>query len=122
MKRKRKKIVGNKAENIAASYLRDNGYKIILRNYKCKLGEIDLIARDGECLVFVEVRSRSSQKYGAPEQSITGAKRKRLQKLAQYYMCRELHKEVFCRFDLVGIEFDEHEKLLRLNHLVGINL
>ncbi len=122
MKNKRKKIVGTKAEDMAASYLRDNGYEIILRNYKCKLGEIDMIARDGECLVFVEVRSRSSQKFGTPEQSMSGAKKKRLQKLAQYYMWRELRKEVFCRFDLVGIEFDGHEKLLKLNHLIGINL
>ena len=109
---------GNRGEDLAADFLQREGYEIITRNYICPIGEIDLIAREGNCLVFVEVRSKTSRRFGTPAESITSAKEKRLRKLANYYLVREVGKEVPCRFDLVSIEKEGSE--YSLNHIKGM--
>lgn len=93
---------GSAAEALAAGLLAEAGLEIIARNYSCRHGEIDIIARDGDTLVFVEVRSRGSGAFGGAAASITAAKRDRLLKTARHYLAR-LGSLPACRFDAVLI-------------------
>ncbi|MBM3341594.1 MAG: YraN family protein [Betaproteobacteria bacterium] len=91
---------GEQAEARAARYLEAQGLKILERNYQCRHGEIDLIARDGATVVFVEVRARRSLAFGGAAASITAAKRGKLTRTALYYLAT-LGKNPRCRFDAV---------------------
>jgi putative endonuclease len=93
---------GGDAEDAAACYLSAQGLEIIARNYRCRFGEIDLIARDGKTLVFVEVRHRSSASFGGAAESITPAKRAKLVATAQHYLATR--KPTECRFDTVLLQ------------------
>jgi putative endonuclease len=89
---------GQDAEELAANFLQAQGLKLIERNYRCRFGEIDLIARDGKTLVFVEVRLRSRTEFGGAAESITAAKRLKLTRTARHYLSR-LKPLPACRFD-----------------------
>ncbi len=91
---------GEQAETLAADFLRSQGLTITTRNYRCRFGEIDLIARDGKTLIFVEVRSRADDAFGGAAASITPAKRERLLKTARHYLA-DMHPSPACRFDAV---------------------
>src|SRR5690349_17879268 len=93
---------GEAAESLAASFLREQGLVISERNYRCRFGEIDLIAREGAILVFVEVRQRRSESFGGAAESITTAKRNRLVAAAHHYLARRRSVPA-CRFDAVLI-------------------
>ncbi len=95
--------LGLLGEELAFHYLRGCGYKILLRNYECPLGEIDLIAKEKGALVFVEVKTRSSDAMGLPSESVTAFKRHQIVKTAQYYMKRYGIHDVSCRFDVVSV-------------------
>ena len=95
--------LGDAGEDLAAAALKKQGYKILERNYVTHLGEIDLIARHRGALVFIEVKTRKSLRFGAPQDAVTPAKQARLQKLADYYLQRQRLGEVEVRFDVVGI-------------------
>ena len=97
------KALGILGERLASSFLRINGYKIILKNYQTPLGEIDLIARHGEFLTFVEVKTRRSEAMGHPAESVTFHKRRQIVKVAQYYLKRYGIHDFPCRFDVVSI-------------------
>jgi len=96
---------GEQAEALAADFLRGKGLRIVTRNYRSRHGEIDLIAREGPTLVFVEVRSRSSENYGGAAASITAAKRKKLIKTAHHYLAA-VSPLPPCRFDAVLVSGD----------------
>ncbi len=98
-----KKMLGQEGEDQAAKYLVRQGYKILERNYRTRVGEIDLIAlHDGE-VVFVEVKTRTTTAYGAPELAVNPQKQRRMIKAALAYIKnRKLH-QVPCRFDVVAI-------------------
>ena len=115
-----KRARGMKGEKLAADYLQSKGYEIVTRNYRCSLGEIDLIARREGMLVFVEVRSRWSGSFGPPEQSISDRNMNRLIDLANYYLSTELRREVPCRFDFIGIKFNREDGTESINHIAGI--
>lgn len=117
---KNKRARGAKGEGLAADYLCSEGYEILARNYRCPLGEIDLIARQGDLLVFVEVRSRWSGNFGSPEESISDRKKNKLIDLANYYLSVELQCEIPCRFDFIGIKFNYPDEVDRINHITGI--
>jgi len=91
---------GAPAEGLAAAFLEHEGLRIVERNYRCRFGEIDLVARSGPVLVFVEVRARSSEDFGGAAGSITGAKRRRLVAAARHYLASH-RVERACRFDVV---------------------
>lgn len=95
--------LGRKAEELAEAYLTSLGWKIVERNFSCKVGELDLIAREGEDLVFVEVRSRADSRHGAPAETIGPAKIRRLVNTAKVYI---ILKQLDCRmrFDVIAIE------------------
>jgi len=86
------------AENFAALFLQQQGLKLVARNYRCRFGEIDLIARDGKTLVFVEVRMRASDQFGGAAASITAGKRRKLLRTARHYLAGAAHTPA-CRFD-----------------------
>lgn len=90
-------------EELAFHFLAARGYKILLRNYECAIGEIDLIAKQAGALVFVEVKTRSTCKLGSPAESVTPAKRQQIIKTASYYLKRYGIKDVPCRFDVVAV-------------------
>ena len=94
---------GVEAEAMAAAFLEHKGLRILARNYRCRLGEIDLVAREGDTTVFVEVRSRGSSAFGGAAASITAAKRQRLVKAARHYISRQRALPQ-CRFDALLIE------------------
>jgi putative endonuclease len=94
---------GRDAEAMAAAFLQARGLTILERNYRCRLGEIDLVAREGATTVFVEVRQRASSAFGGAAASITGAKRLKLLRAARHYMSR-LRTLPECRFDALLIE------------------
>lgn len=99
-----KKTIGQDAENMAHDYLLMHGLKLIMRNYQCKLGEIDLIMRDKDYLVFVEVRFRSNQNFGTSSETVTYFKQTKLLRTAQVYLQQHrLTDKVPCRFDVVAI-------------------
>lgn len=91
---------GADAERVAAAYLRGRGLRLVTRNFRCRVGEIDLIMHDGDTLVFVEVRQRSSDAFGGAAASITATKRRRLLAAAHVYLSRSLRLPP-CRFDAV---------------------
>ena len=93
---------GEPAEALAAAFLQQNGLQLVARNYRCRFGEIDLIARDGTTLVFVEVRMRASHEFGGAAASITAAKRAKLSRAARHYLTA-LRAAPACRFDAVLI-------------------
>jgi len=113
----RRQLVGKLGETKAGEYLVRNGYQIIEKNFRTRYGEIDIIAKDGNDLVFVEVRSRSTKSFGAPEESITAKKQLKIKNLAQYYLQVHNLNRVNCRFDVVVINFNRNGKLERLNHI-----
>jgi len=89
---------GQHAENLAALFLQQQGLKLVARNYRCRFGEIDLIARDGKTLVFVEVRMRASDQFGGAAASITAGKRHKLLRTARHYLAGATRTPA-CRFD-----------------------
>lgn len=99
---------GDPAESLAAEFLERRGLKILARNYRCRFGEIDLVAASGAALVFVEVRARESEAFGGAAASITAAKRRRLVAAARHYLAKHRVNRA-CRFDVVLIRGRERE-------------
>ncbi len=110
------KKAGDAGEEIAAQYLQNKGYQIIERNYRYGHGEIDIIARINDTLVFAEVKSRSSLEYGEPEYAVTKAKQNQIKKIAQAYLFEKNIKDQDCRLDVIAIMFIAKNKYT-LNHL-----
>lgn len=103
MKKNNRKI-GTYYETAAAYYLEQSGYEIVEKNYRCKLGEIDLIARDGEYLVFCEVKFRTTKTKGSPLEAVNRKKQQTIIRCAQWYLMEHQLQEIPCRFDVVGID------------------
>ncbi len=98
-----RKLLGKEGENRAARFLSEQGYKILERNYSTRSGELDLIALHQGVVVFVEVKTRTSDAFGAPELAVTPQKQRRMVKAALGYIkLKKLH-QVPCRFDIVAI-------------------
>ncbi|WP_415067740.1 YraN family protein [Lacrimispora sp.] len=101
---KNSRQVGNQFEEMAASYLQGAGYEILERNYRDRLGEIDIVARDGRYLVFIEVKYRTSSEKGDPAEAVHSRKQRRIRNGARGYLyCHGLGEDVACRFDVVAI-------------------
>jgi putative endonuclease len=94
---------GFAAEDLALEYLVNSGLRLVSRNYRCRFGEIDLIMREADTLVFVEVRLRSRSSFGGAAESITAAKRGRLLAAARCYLSA-LSRQPPCRFDVVTLD------------------
>lgn len=98
--------LGKKGEGLAVKFLKKNGYRIIEQNYKTPIGEIDIIARDGKTLVFLEVKTRESIEYGLPFEAVNSAKRQKITKVALLYL-KKFKDVPSCRFDVVSIYYED---------------
>lgn len=94
---------GMAAEDAAVQLLIDAGYRIVERNFRCKLGELDIVARDGDVLAFVEVRSRSDDDHGSAAEMVRPTKQRRVARVAAYYLATQNPAYDACRFDVVAI-------------------
>ena len=108
--------VGGNGEDIAAAFLRDLGYVILTRNFRKRFGEIDIIAEEGDTLVFVEVKTRSSAAFGSPLEAVDARKQRRMARAALAYLgSRKLHDRP-ARFDVVAVHLQPREKP-RIEHV-----
>lgn len=94
---------GQEQEELAARYLEEKGYQILERNYRIRTGEIDIIAKDQNCLVFVEVKYRQNEKLGNPLEAVDYRKQRKICQTAQHYLYRHKLWNTGCRFDVIGI-------------------
>lgn len=108
-----KKFLGRAGEIKAAEFLKKNGFKILTTNYRTSFGEIDIVADDNGTLVFVEVKTRSSDDFGAPSEAVNAKKREKYYKVASFYLQKEKKLDSPCRFDVVEIENG------RINHIIN---
>jgi putative endonuclease len=115
---KKKKRIGDIGEDIAASLLQKKGYKIIERNYRFGHGEIDIIAKDGNTLVFVEVKTRNNLEFGMPESAITKSKQKQVKRIAECYLFEKKIDDTECRIDVVAILLKKDNPPL-INHIIN---
>jgi putative endonuclease len=111
---------GARAEALAAAYLERQGLAIVTRNFRTRFGEIDIIARDGRVLVFVEVRMRRSRRFGGAAESITATKRTRLVAAANLYLAR-LGREPPCRFDAILMRSLDADAIEWRRDVVGLD-
>lgn len=95
---------GKQGEEIAVLHLRKLGYRILERNYRCPLGEIDIVAKDGKAIVFVEVKSRKTEEFGEPEQAVGKAKQRKMSLLSLYYLAQNRRSPKDARFDVVAVK------------------
>lgn len=94
---------GRAAEEASASFLSSQGYEILRRNVRLRIGEIDMIARESGYLVFLEIRSRRHEGLGLPQETVSHRKQARLRRLARLYLAMEKNPDCLCRFDVVGV-------------------
>jgi len=106
--------VGKLGEKAAQKFLKKRGYRIRETNFRCRHGEIDIVAQKKDCLVFVEVRTKSNLDFGTPEESITQSKKKKLVTLALTYTSTHQDLPSLWRIDVVAIELDEKGKTKRI--------
>ena len=108
-----KKELGNLGEQLATEYLEKNKYKIIKRNFYCKHGEIDIIAKDKSEIVFIEVKTRNSLKYGMPCEAVTPYKQKHIKLTSKYYIYKNFLYNIDIRYDVIGIKQNHMYKAAR---------
>jgi len=109
--------LGRAGEDIACAYLRRKKYEILARGYRLFRGEIDIVAKDGETLVFVEVKARADESHGRPEESVTPGKQRQIRRIALGYLAENAAGDVPCRFDVIAILFRERDDP-RLEHFI----
>ncbi len=107
-------VTGKSGEELAVALLKENGYKIIARNYKTKLGEIDIVAQDKDTLCFVEVKTRHSDRYGFPQEAVSGPKQRQISKVALAYLKENSLLDKRARFDVVSIIYSQDNPKLDL--------
>lgn len=112
----KRQLLGQSGEAQAARFLKKRGLKIVTRNYSCKHGEIDIIGRDGDVLVFVEVKTRSQESFGTPSSAVTFRKQQQISKTAHNYMVEHQISDVDARFDVISVLAPKGEKV-RIEHI-----
>lgn len=96
------KALGNEGESIAVEYLKKRGYKILHRNYMTPVGEADIVAEDGDTVVFVEVKTRKDDSFGRPFEAVNHRKQEKLKKVSLYFL-KQKKQELSVRFDVISI-------------------
>ena len=102
-----KSEVGKKGEELALRHLKKLGYRIVELNYRCPLGEVDIVAREGDTLVFVEVKTRRDRSYGLPRDAVGFQKRFQLSKVAQYFLKVKRAEHMSARFDVMEVKIEK---------------
>jgi putative endonuclease len=116
----RRKELGARGESLAVEKLKTEGYHIRDRNWRIIEGELDIVAEDGDTIVFVEVKARTSRRFGLPEEALTKKKRQRLIKAALTYLDTHQIFEANWRFDFIAIEWSSRGDLRRIEHFVDV--
>lgn len=98
-----KRRIGTEKEKLAGAYLVENGYEIIEYNFRCRQGEIDIVAKDGEYLVFCEVKYRSTYKSGTPSEAVDYKKQRTISRCALFYITKKHWESMPCRFDVISV-------------------
>lgn len=111
------KEVARIGERLAAQYLKEQGYQILEHNYRLRTGEIDLIAKEGERIVFVEVKTRRTLKFGVPQAAVTLTKQKQISKVALSYLQSNEMLDAPCRFDVVAVFLSPKSTTPKLEHI-----
>jgi putative endonuclease len=113
----KRRETGFRGEQLACDFLNKNGYQLIERNFRCPRGEVDIIARQGNTLVFVEVRTKKGRNFGSPEESITPTKMEHLRNTAAYY--RQSHDSLpdSWRIDVIAIEMNSRGQVARIEQI-----
>lgn len=109
------KSIGSYGESLACTILKSHGYKILERNFSCKIGEIDIIALKDNILCFIEVKTRTFSKYGFPCEAIDYYKQKKLGRLAQFYVIKKGLTNHFLRFDALEIFLNSNDNRYKFN-------
>ncbi len=109
-----RKQTGSLGEKVAAEHLIKRGYAVLQQNYRCPIGEIDIVAQDSESLAFVEVRTKRSRQFGTPEESITPTKQAKLIELAESYMQEHGNPDQPWRIDVMAVELGKGDKVTRI--------
>lgn len=112
-----KKQLGIKGEKEALSFLEKKGYEILEKNFRCVLGEIDIIMKHGEELVFIEVRSRTDTFFGEPYETVNMKKQNKLYKLAEYYLNLKELDDISCRFDVLSLILTHDGSVRKIEHI-----
>lgn len=102
-----KRAIGDIYEAKASAYLIDKGYQILWNNFRSRFGEIDIIAKNHEYIVFIEVKYRKTGQFGFPREAVTYQKQRHILRTAQYFLLRYIGKEVACRFDVIEFLGDQ---------------
>lgn len=110
--------IGAWGEEVASQYLEAKGYQILARNWRTQEGEVDLVAQEGETVVFVEVKTRTSKDFGWPEDSVTTTKQRRLQRSAMAYLMDQDLIDVPWRIDVIAIDRNRSGGVERLEHYI----
>ena len=110
-----KKETGKLGEDIAEHFLKQNGYVILDRNFECRQGEIDIIALDKEEIVFIEVKTRTSNKYGAPSEAVNKIKQKHMLQTIKYYLYIRNLSDEFIRIDVIEVYINNN--VYKVNHI-----
>ena len=113
-----KQLIGAKGERLALQFLRQKGYKIISKNFSCRFGEIDIIARQRKTTVFIEVKTRTSRNFGLPQEAVGREKTKHLLRCAQFYINNYANPEAEFRFDLVAIVLDKKPEVCLIKDIL----
>lgn len=114
------KEFGKTGEDIAVNFLTGKGYEIVQRNYRySNTGEIDIIAKDGDYLVFVEVKTKGNLEFGLPDHAVSKGKLKQVRRIAEYYLYDKEIKETNCRIDVIAILVEKGE-VKSLNHYENV--
>ena len=112
-----KREIGKWGENLACQYLEENGYKIIERNFLCRQGEIDIIAKDilKKEIVFLEVKTRSNFRYGNPADAVDVGKQRHIRQVAKYYIYKNRIKDIAIRIDVIEVYIQKAK--FSINHI-----
>lgn len=114
----KRKELGNLGEQIASEYLQKEEYKIIERNFYCKQGEIDIIAKKGKEIIFIEVKTRTNNLFGKPAEAVNVKKQKCIMQATNYFLYKNNLTEAFIRFDIIEINLIKGK--FKINHIKQI--
>ena len=113
------KITGNRGEELASKYLEKKGFLIVERNFRTRFGEIDIVCRDGQTLVFVEVKTKIGHDFGEPEEMVNKSKIGKVKRMGEVYL-QDNKLDVACRVDVVAIVMESGGEVERIEHYQAV--
>ena len=114
-----RRVIGNTGEDISVKHIKDKGYALICRNYRCRFGEIDIIARDKNTLVFIEVKTFTGTDLGSPKEAVTSHKIEKIIFVAKHYIAKNRIKDSRFRFDVIAVVLDSQKNVKSIEHIIN---